>query len=67
MPYQKESRVTFKLAGGAHADIRVIHSSDLEDRQILGKANREFAARYGFKPLRYASDGYSIDGLAVVS
>jgi len=63
---QHESRVTFKLTGGAHADIRIVHRSDLEDHQILAKASGEFAARYGFEPLRYASEGYSIDGLAVL-
>lgn len=60
-PYQRESRVTFKLTGGAHADICIVHESDLDDYRILAKASGEYAARYGFEPLRYASEGYAID------
>jgi hypothetical protein len=61
-----ESRVTFKLPGGAHADARVVHARGAEDHEVVALASREFSERFGFEPVRFA-EGYTIDGLRVVS
>lgn len=61
-----ESRVTFKLAGGAHVDIRTVHPKDAPDSKILAQASQEFSDRYGFEPLKYSDNGYAIDGLRLV-